>query len=73
MSKINFAGTVSNSNVLHAKPKIVCNEWIIDSGATDHMCYNDSMFRNLKDMEKHVLVGLLDGSVQRITKRVMLY
>ena len=37
------------------------NTWIIDTGASDHICHSKSLFINLKALDKPYRVTLLDG------------
>ena len=37
------------------------NNWIIDSGATSHICGNNAMFNKMEDLERPQTVTLEDG------------
>ena len=68
MAKINFEGTVSNSNVWNVKHRIGWNNCIIGTSVIDHMSCNESMFKSLTKMDISVLVDLLDGTTKEVTK-----
>ena len=46
-------GLVTTSRVLAAKGKLKLNHWIIDSGATCHICNDEQMFTELKSLRGH--------------------
>ena len=52
-------------NVLLAKSR---SDWIVDSGATSHMCNNRTMFTELRQLESYDRVKLGDGSTLQVTK-----
>ncbi|XP_074302539.1 uncharacterized protein LOC141634162 [Silene latifolia] len=63
-SNVNFAGKVHNtSDYLH---NFIASEhdWIIDSGASDHMSANKALFTEMKPLPKPILVGLPDGTTK---------
>lgn len=41
--------------------------WIIDSGATDHMCSNSSLFLFMNKLSQPISIGLLDGHTASVT------
>ena len=45
------------------------NDWIIDSGATCHICCNKTMFDNMESMDEHQVVTLGDGRRIETTKQ----
>ncbi|KAK9672729.1 hypothetical protein RND81_12G120300 [Saponaria officinalis] len=61
-ASVNFAGITHSSNVVF--PAV--NDWILDSGATDHMTANKSLLINMKSLNKPVAVGLPDGITQTV-------
>lgn len=77
----NFAGMISVSNVLVFNQENNKNTWIVDSGASDHMCRNKSLFHDFRNLRKPVGVGLPDGSMKlvrnvgnvRISDKLLLY
>nr|CCA16693.1 hypothetical protein ALNC14_028360 [Albugo laibachii Nc14] len=38
------------------------NNWLLDSGATSHMCYQKSDFQSLRDLEALIKISIADGS-----------
>ena len=40
---------------------VSCTKWIIDSGATSHMCCNDKLFESLQPLQHPVKVSIGDG------------
>ena len=42
-------------------------EWIIDSGATCHVCYDYSLFSELQNLEKPLDIALGDGHTLKAT------
>lgn len=65
-SSANLACTLFSSIVLHAKTGI--EDWIIDTGATDHMSFNSDLFEKLVSLPKLILVGLPDGSIKQVNQ-----
>ncbi|WOH15415.1 hypothetical protein DCAR_0934954 [Daucus carota subsp. sativus] len=63
-----FAGIILASNVVSIVKSYDKNTWIIDSGASDHMCGNTIIFHNLRSLDLPVKVGLSDGSVKIVDK-----
>lgn len=64
-SSSNFAGTVLNSRAFHTRVVVSGESWIVDTEATEHMCCNESLFRNV---QKSVMVGLPDGFTVKVHK-----
>ncbi|XP_010677719.1 uncharacterized protein LOC104893320 [Beta vulgaris subsp. vulgaris] len=61
-SLANFAGIMSYSFNCHMNKLNEDCLWIVDSGACDHMTYNDSWLMNKRRLNLPVKVGLPDGS-----------
>ena len=62
---INFAGTSHTSPT----PLSTCYthlDWIVDTGATDHMICNKSMFLEYKVLTQPITVGLPDGKLKLV-------
>ena len=55
------AGLVVVSHALSSVTAIEKNNWIIDSGATCHMCNNEKLFLQLKNLNKPQEVKVGDG------------
>ncbi|KAK9061911.1 hypothetical protein SSX86_019095 [Deinandra increscens subsp. villosa] len=49
-----------NSSLLHSK-------WIIDTGASDHMCHDIHLFSDIHLLHKPVSIGLPNGQVIKVT------
>ena len=62
-------GLVTTSQVLAAKHTLKPNHWIIDSGATCHICNDEQMFTELKSFKKTQSVILGDGHCLEATAR----
>ncbi|KAK9683303.1 hypothetical protein RND81_10G130400 [Saponaria officinalis] len=58
-SSVNFAGNSSCSVPLNSS--LMRNCWILDSGATDHMCSNKSLFIDLMHLVKPYSISLPNG------------
>ena len=43
------------------------NAWIVDSGASCHMCHNKGMFTNFTNLKKEIEVALGDGRLMKAT------
>ena len=54
---------LSTSTVSALTSKVNLNSFIIDSGATQHMCYNRDMFFNYSELENKLNVHVGNGSV----------
>ncbi|XP_074301147.1 uncharacterized protein LOC141632500 [Silene latifolia] len=62
---VNFAGITLAFNV---QSHGYCNDWIIDSSASDHMSANKCcFFADLRVLSNLILIGLLEGSTQLVT------
>ncbi|XP_074318100.1 uncharacterized protein LOC141654888 [Silene latifolia] len=61
---VNFAGIILATNVVSDITTSAHIDWILDSGATDHMTAHKSLFPCLKLLPKPVLIGLPDGSTK---------
>ena len=49
--------------------KTISHNWIIDSGATDHICNTINMFTNVKEVDSNLHeVTIPDGSKLKVTK-----
>ncbi|XP_021624990.1 uncharacterized protein LOC110624181 [Manihot esculenta] len=44
------------------------DSWILDTGATNHMCSNSSLFITLQTLHKHISVCFLDGNTTQVTQ-----
>lgn len=66
-SAINFAGTVLASNVHPSIQFLDVNCWIVDSGASDHICYNSKLFTSMTLLPQSIPVKLPNGSVIPVT------
>ena len=49
----------------HALSPSATNNWIIDSGATCHMCNDKTLFTSFESLEKPQEVSLGDGHVSK--------
>lgn len=65
----NFTGMILPSNVLSFYlQNDKKNTWLIDSGASDHMCGNEALFCEMRDIQNPVKVGVPDGSMKIVDK-----
>lgn len=60
----NFARKFSISNVNLVDKNEAMIEWIVDSGATDHMVTNDCLLSHIVKLAKPIYVGLPYGSIR---------
>ncbi|XP_074277296.1 uncharacterized protein LOC141600938 [Silene latifolia] len=64
-SSINFAGMPLSSHVFTASlTGFNDHDWIVDTGASDHITSNIKLMHNVKILAKPVYVGLPDGTVK---------
>ena len=66
-ANVNFEGIFFVSDVDSNSPNIPANSWIIDTGASEHMCSNSKFFSSLHSLHSPILVGLPDGSTNIVT------
>uniref|UniRef100_A0A803LN93 Integrase catalytic domain-containing protein n=1 Tax=Chenopodium quinoa TaxID=63459 RepID=A0A803LN93_CHEQI len=64
----NFAGIILVSNAVSFTKAYGKETWIIDSGASDHMCGDEKAFTCFRPLRKPVKVGFLDGNVKIVKK-----
>ncbi|KAF7830422.1 uncharacterized protein G2W53_012755 [Senna tora] len=57
-----FAGKTGKSEY----DPLTNTHWIVDTGASSHMCFNKDLLINLKPLNKAIPVHLPDGSVQNV-------
>lgn len=60
-----YAGMVT----FHIADSNKCDEWILDSGASDHMTGSFSMLSNVSSIDKNQLINLPTGETSKITHR----
>ncbi|XP_074270843.1 uncharacterized protein LOC141594750 [Silene latifolia] len=80
-SSVNFAGMFYSSQASAVNNSSSKVDWIVDTGASDHMTSNLSLLHDLKCLPRPVYVGLPDGSVKivyqtgtaKITDRIILH
>ncbi|KAK9669557.1 hypothetical protein RND81_13G139300 [Saponaria officinalis] len=65
MSSVNFAGIVVNTVLPHHETNSSL-DWIIDTGASDHMTPSVCFLSNVKTLLKPVIVGLPDGTMKQV-------
>uniref|UniRef100_A0A803KPU4 Retrotransposon Copia-like N-terminal domain-containing protein n=1 Tax=Chenopodium quinoa TaxID=63459 RepID=A0A803KPU4_CHEQI len=68
INSVVVASICITSYALHCGSVKVLNKnlWIVDSGATDHMVFDESILVNKVVLDKSVKVGLPDGSVKYV-------
>ncbi|XP_016558245.2 uncharacterized protein LOC107858017 [Capsicum annuum] len=70
----NFAGIIAcSTSDVHGRLSCKCvknmaSTWIIDSGASHHMSYNDSSFFNTQNLPHPLLISLPNGCRVKVTK-----
>ncbi|KAK9725016.1 hypothetical protein RND81_05G115800 [Saponaria officinalis] len=64
----NFAGKILASNAVSYTLNDARVDWIVDSGATDHMSAQKKLFLNLRRLTKPILVGLPDGTTKAVSQ-----
>ncbi|KAF7824142.1 uncharacterized protein G2W53_022286 [Senna tora] len=57
-----FAGNLGKNNY----SLYTDTAWVVDTGASSHMCFNKELFINIKILEQPIPVHLPDGSTQRV-------
>ncbi|KAK9689858.1 hypothetical protein RND81_09G086400 [Saponaria officinalis] len=67
-ASVNYTGIIIASNVITSTSKDASVEWIVDSGATDHMSLYTGLFVNLRCLIKPILVGLPDSTTKTVTQ-----
>ncbi|KAK9678096.1 hypothetical protein RND81_11G187800 [Saponaria officinalis] len=64
----NFAGTTQSFSVFSASNTDNIWQWIVDTGASDHMTSHLDMLHDVKVLPKPLIVGLPDGSFKMVHK-----
>ncbi|XP_074313499.1 uncharacterized protein LOC141648673 [Silene latifolia] len=62
LSSSNFAGILHYAH--SATSNLFLNDWIIDTGAFDHMTYNINLMHNKTILKVPILIGLPDGTTK---------
>ncbi|XP_074276895.1 uncharacterized protein LOC141600551 [Silene latifolia] len=57
---------LSHANAVHSS--LMLHDWIIDTGASDHMTFNFFLMHNVRILPKPLSIGLPDGTVKYVTK-----
>ncbi|XP_074301087.1 uncharacterized protein LOC141632441 [Silene latifolia] len=69
-SSANFAGNILSCSNYNSLPKSLAdvhsNTWILDSGASDHMCFNKAMFSNFRLLSRPFSISLPNGQIVTI-------
>ncbi|XP_074306418.1 uncharacterized protein LOC141641662 [Silene latifolia] len=68
LSSSQFACIVSHSSVSSVHNSFVLNDWIVDTGASDHMTYDLDILTNVVTLKVPIKIGLPDGSVKLVHK-----
>ncbi|XP_074306114.1 uncharacterized protein LOC141641347 [Silene latifolia] len=66
-SSANFAGIMSASQVNSLNSITYMHDWIIDTGASDHITYNIKLLHNVRRLKVPISVGLPDGTVKFVS------
>ena len=64
---MDFAGKSTVYNTCNAHMQNVSN-WILDTGATNHMCSDSNLFTTLHPLHKHICVCFPDGKTTQVTQ-----
>lgn len=62
INQANFAGIMACSSLTFK------TQWIIDTGASDHMCHDDTLLSNIQLLSKPISIGLPNGHVISVYK-----
>ncbi|XP_074302927.1 uncharacterized protein LOC141637261 [Silene latifolia] len=68
LSSSQFAGIVSNPSVSSVHKSFVLNDWIVDTGASDHMTFDLTILTDVVNLKVPIKVGLPDGTVKLFYK-----
>lgn len=63
----NFAGTLPKSKSLVCFSTTSTSDWILDSGASDHMCSSKSMFSTISPLNQPITISLPNGDILSIS------
>ncbi|XP_074288054.1 uncharacterized protein LOC141613213 [Silene latifolia] len=66
LSSSNFAGMIPTALVNDVHLNYCLHDWIIDTGASDHMSFNIRLMHNVRNLSKPIPIGLPDGSVKHV-------
>ncbi|XP_074290592.1 uncharacterized protein LOC141617309 [Silene latifolia] len=73
-SSVNFSGMHLSSHVFIASlTDFNDHDWIVDTGASDHITSNIQLMHNVKNLAKPVYVGLPDGTIKVVHKFGQVY
>lgn len=67
MSTANFASNISTLPSFSCFSGLSNNCWILDSGASDHMCSQKSLFTTMASLERPIQISLPNGEIISIT------
>ena len=57
--------TISSLNAVHSDTSRLT--WLVDTGATDHMCCSSNLFVSVQSLSSPITVALPDGTVFSVT------
>ena len=60
---------LSRTNVIHSFCALSQGMWILDSGASEHMCSNQSLLQNISVLNSPILVSLPNGTQVKVTQK----
>ncbi|KAK9741079.1 hypothetical protein RND81_03G079800 [Saponaria officinalis] len=65
LSAANFAGIATSSAcAVNITSSLI--DWVVDTGASDHMTSNLSLLHDVKNLNKSIMVDLPDGSIKLV-------
>lgn len=61
-------GLIASVHALSVSDTVSTTDWVIDSGATCHICCNQSLFASVEDLDEPLVVTLGDGKTIEVTQ-----
>ncbi|XP_074322790.1 uncharacterized protein LOC141659761 [Apium graveolens] len=63
ISSANFAGTISNLSSVACFSDSNTANWILDSGSSDHMCFQKKLFSSLTKLSQPITISMPNGQI----------
>ena len=68
-NQIDFAGNSNTDSVVDCYLPLECGSWILDTGASSHMCFEAKIMQHIQDITPAAKIHLPDSIKKLVSKR----